>query len=270
MNIISHTLKGFEPLPEKIISRLQPGYNLLAESRLGGIILEVEDRERGPAILKIGKSRCAEDLRNEVARLNFLSGRLPVPEIFIFIEKNGCACLLISKLQGTAGHVSCGTYSIDNIIQRYAESLQRIHCLAVEDNSMPQAISKIFSCAEKMVSEKKINCVEFEKATSMTPVQLLNYLEKRMGDVRENIFTHGDYCLPNIILNTDTTSVIDWGQGAISNINRDFMSVELSIRMNFGEGYIKMFYDYYHGETPNPELIQYFLFLDQFEKYQME
>jgi len=270
MKTTVQVLEPFLPLPEKLASSFCGSINFMGKSRLGGIILEVKDIMHGDAILKIGKSRCAEDLRDEAAWIRLLSGFLPVPDVLYFGEENECAFLLLTKLPGVPGHLANSIYTIDDIIQRYANNLYRIHKLKIERKSLPQAVNKIFSYAAKLVEKDKIDSHNLEKSTGMNPIQLLNYIEKNMDRAQGDVFTHGDYCLPNMMLHEDKTFIIDWGQAALSNVNRDFMCVELSISMNFGEKYIKRFYEYYKGDTPNPELIKFYWLCEQFEKYETE
>jgi len=60
-----------------------------------------------------------------------------------------------------------------------------------------------------------------------------------LGDwrpVEEPVFTHGDYCLPNIIVNDGRLSgVIDWDYSGLADAYVDLVSCIWSIRYNFGE-----------------------------------
>ncbi|TFH13229.1 aminoglycoside 3'-phosphotransferase, partial [Candidatus Bathyarchaeota archaeon] len=54
--------------------------------------------------------------------------------------------------------------------------------------------------------------------------------------VENFVFTHGDYCLPNILIEDGVLSgVIDWDYAGLADPYVDFVSCMWSIRYNFGE-----------------------------------
>ena len=59
-------------------------------------------------------------------------------------------------------------------------------------------------------------------------------------------FTHGDYCLPNILIHEGRLSgIIDWGYAGIGDRYRDFVEVYYTIRRNLGTGWIPVFFEEY-------------------------
>jgi aminoglycoside phosphotransferase len=58
------------------------------------------------------------------------------------------------------------------------------------------------------------------------------------------VFTHGDYCLPNIIINEELGNVVgfvDLGRGGIADRYYDLALCLRSIQYNIGDGYSQVF-----------------------------
>ena len=75
-----------------------------------------------------------------------------------------------------------------------------------------------------------------EARASKTPEthRALNELENTMPD-EDLVFTHGDYCLPNIILEGGALSgVIDWDHAGLADPYVDLEACIWSIRYNYG------------------------------------
>jgi kanamycin kinase len=72
-------------------------------------------------------------------------------------------------------------------------------------------------------------------------------------------FTHGDFCLPNVLAEGDRiTGVIDWSLGGYGDYRMDLAAGSWSIRFNLGdEAYVKRFLDAY-GYTESPQSLAWF------------
>ena len=78
-------------------------------------------------------------------------------------------------------------------------------------------------------------------------------------------FTHGDYCLPNVIIRRGQVSgFVDWGRGGIGDRYRDIALAIRSIQYNLGPGFEQSFFDTYGLSSPNWAKIGYFMLLDEF------
>ncbi|HEX2619173.1 MAG TPA: phosphotransferase, partial [Phototrophicaceae bacterium] len=83
------------------------------------------------------------------------------------------------------------------------------------------------------------------------------------------VFTHGDYCTPNILINPETlttTGLIDWGRAGIADRYQDLALAARSIDYNFGVDWIAPFFEAYgisSSEVDETKVIFYKL-LDEF------
>ena len=78
------------------------------------------------------------------------------------------------------------------------------------------------------------------------------------------VFTHGDYCLPNILLQGECVSgFIDLDRAGISDRYNDLAIASRSIAYNLGPEYEQRFFLSYGVEHIDDEKIQYFRMMDE-------
>ncbi|MCM1991613.1 phosphotransferase [Oceanirhabdus seepicola] len=118
------------------------------------------------------------------------------------------------------------------------------------------------------VKNNMIDVEAFKKANDdKTPEVVLKYLLDKRSIFNADVFTHGDYCLPNIlIVDQNNYGFVDWSQGGIGDIYRDLSPFVKSITRNFGEMYSTIFLKHYgiDKDEVNIEKIVYYDLIDQF------
>ena len=73
---------AIKDLPQSLLDRVQHCTALESTlGRLGNQLIRLQDKEAGPAYLKIGSSVAGQDLVDEAGRLDWIGGRLPVPKV---------------------------------------------------------------------------------------------------------------------------------------------------------------------------------------------
>ncbi|SDP06533.1 Phosphotransferase enzyme family protein [Paenibacillus sp. yr247] len=79
------------------------------------------------------------------------------------------------------------------------------------------------------------------------------------------VFTHGDYCLPNIIINNGKVhGFIDWGRAGVADRYQDLALAIRSIKYNFGNEYIYAFLDNYGLTELDESKVIYYQLMDEF------
>ena len=172
-------------------------------------------------VLKIEKTGASAD--NEYAVLRWLEGKLPVPQVLAFERENGCNYLLMTKL---SGKMACDqTLGLSNIVKGLAVGLKMLWALNTE--GCPHQIT----AADKIREVKK----RMEKAKNTDCETLYAYLETHLP-ADELVFSHGDYCLPNVFLDGKTpVGFLDLGQAGIADRWQDIYWCVWSMRYNFCE-----------------------------------
>lgn len=257
-------------LPETFAKRLTPiEGNEGGVGRLGSSIYFVVDRIAGDAVLKIGQGYAGVDIANEATRLRWLHGKLSVPEALEYEREDDCSYLLMSCVPGVAAHEATKPNSPQEIVKRFAEALRKVHRISIDDCPFRNVIAGDLRTAAEIVAKHELDEPAFLDETGISPRLLLRKLTEQASQFGETTFTHGDYCLPNLMVAEDFTGLVDWGQAGISNPNRDFMTAETTITRNFGKDLIPLFYDYYGGPPPDRSAIEFFWLLDRYANHRL-
>jgi aminoglycoside phosphotransferase len=232
--------------------------------RLGSTIrrLRLNGREW---YLKEGEGEAAGDLVAEQRRLEWLQGRLPVPEVHRLPDGDDHTVrLLLSAVPGDPSQES--PESPGRVIKVLAGALRDIHALPVQDCPFRDTLRSELAEAERRVRLRKLDVDAFLASSGgLAPAKVLKWLHAKRGIIRETVFTHGDYCLPNVIVREGRLSgVIDWGIAGIADKHRDFMAVRESIEHNLGDVWVDRFFEAYGEPRPDEERVRYYTLLDRF------
>ena len=253
-------------LPPPLLARLDPS-SLFGQdhSRLGNRLLRVIDREAGPAYLKIGDGLAAIDLREEADRLEWIGDLLPVPHALHRDQSGDTTFLLITERPGIPLHECLKILPLEAVVEQFSVALRRIHSLPSEDCPFNKVLENELLESERRLRDGGLNESAFTQAAGATPAAVLEDLQRRRSIVRDLQFTHGDYCLPNVLLHDgEVSGILDWGIAGIADRHRDFMSIELTLRRNCGEEWIDRFYEFYGQDEVDAERVHYYWLLDQF------
>ena len=221
----------------------------------------------GPAVLKVGNGRAGEDILDESKRLVWLNTRLGAPEIISHESWRGHQYLMLSYRPGFSAHERADL-GAERVTALFASQLRSIHALPITQCPFVDVTNLELSNAVRALDEKRIDLGAFRLDVGMEAPAVLELLLGGRSGIVEDIFTHGDLCLPNLIIDDDRVSgVIDWGLAGVANRNRDFMSAELTIRRNFGEALIPVFYRAYGSSGGDASLVRYYWLLDRFSTH---
>jgi aminoglycoside 3'-phosphotransferase-2 len=102
------------------------------------------------------------------------------------------------------------------------------------------------------------------------PADLLEELIALIPDSEDLVFTHGDFCLPNIILQPSLqegfriAGFVDCGRAGIADRHQDIALAVRSISRNFGDEWIEPMLKAYGLAQPRPEKLFFYTLLDEF------
>jgi aminoglycoside phosphotransferase len=233
--------------------------------RLGTYIYRYAPADGGPGLyLKLARLDSEDNLGDELLRLEWLQFRLRVPEVVSYEEWDGWRGLLIRELSGRPA--SDPVFASDaRVIGAIAETLRQIHALDVTDCPFRGMLDWELDQAERRMCAGAFNRTAFLRhTTGRTPEEVLDELRANRHLARETVFTHGDFCMPNVMMDGWTPSgVLDWAQASVGDRSRDLMAMLGSIEMNCDAQWQDVFLEAY-GEDVDPERIRYFTLLDQF------
>ena len=209
--------------------------------------------------LKVGS-----DLRSERDRLSWLQGRFTAPRVEFYAEEGETGFLLLSELGGTPASDPEWSKKPESVIRAVAKTVRGIHEIAIDDCPFYCSVESLFSLASEAINSGRIKQSQLSsKYRHLTRAEILKMaLELRLPTERM-VVTHGDCCLPNILIDSNmATGVVDLGLAGISDPWRDLALVTRSIRRNLGEQWVREFFSAY-GEEMDETRIEFFSLLDQ-------
>lgn len=229
----------------------------------GNHIYVIKNIKNERYVLKVSKHGI--NLEPEYKRIIWINNRLPVPKIYNFLEINKKQYLLMSYIYGKPSFFPVFK-DRDRIIKLLASSLKLIHTIKTDDCPFDESIeSKLMRARENLIK----GTVSFDNidlsTTHKTPEEYYRDLLLNIPTNEEMVFTHGDYCLPNILVNNyELAGFVDLGLSGIGDKYQDLALCARSIRFNFGEEWIKPFFTYYGIEKVDTEKMFFFTILDEF------
>ena len=63
------------------------------------------------------------------------------------------------------------------------------------------------------------------------------------------MFVHGDYCLPNVLFDADSSHYLDVGEAGVGDRYIDIVAAIWSLRYNYGKGSLRNLLDGYGLQT---------------------
>ena len=216
--------------------------------------------------LKINTVGTGFNLENEKIILEWIGSKLPVPKVIYFSNQNGNEFLLQTEIKGKVAYEAKSSTQKRRNIRILAEGLKKIHELDYKDCPIKNSPEKFLKIGKERMLKGLVQTKEFDNRwNSLTPKSLYDQILRIKPSHFDYVFCHGDYCLPNIIINEGKLSgFIDWVYGGISDRYQDLAAVIWSIGFNFGEKWIKYFIQDYGLEELDYDRIKFHQMLSEF------
>ena len=207
--------------------------------------------------------------------MQWLSGRLPVPEVVAHEIMDGEDWLLMTRLKGLMLSDPAVMSRPALLLDCLAEALHRLWTTDTAGCPFTRTITDELNDAEKNVRTGAVDLSRCEPETFgpggfAGPEELLNWLRTN-EPVSEYVLTHGDFCLPNLFTDgKHFTGMIDLGDCGIADRWRDLSLGWRSLKHNsdghFGSVYPKIDPDDLFravGVPKDEERLRYYLLLDE-------
>lgn len=244
-------------------------YTLDGVGMSGARILCFEDM-----ILKIEPS--GEEVDHECQMMLWLKDRLPVPDVLCREEREGMNYLLMSRMSGEMACADKYYREPDELVRLLAEGLKILWQVDVRDCPYVNDVHNKLRLAEEQV---KNGLCDIENAEPETygedkfrrPEDLLQWLTEHQPE-EELIFSHGDFCLPNVFFEGGRVSgFIDLGNCGIADKYQDIALCYRSLEHNLNGKYGRKAVTGFRAERlfeeleiePDWEKIRYFILLDE-------
>ena len=259
-----------QSLPEEIRKHIEDRkYSIDDIGKSGSKILIFDD-----LVLKITDK--SSDDRDAALMMRWLDGKLPVPKVISFVEDDLHRYLLMTKIKGK---MSCDKYYMehpDKLIPLLAKAIKMLWSIDIKDCPVIKDLDSELPKAEYRVENGLVDISDAELDTFgengrfRDPSELLTWLRNNRPPY-EPVLSHGDLCLPNILIdNGDISGFIDMGNCGIADKWEDIAMCYRSLRHNFDGTYGKVYPGINPdllfkelGLEPNMEKIDYYILLDE-------
>lgn len=234
----------------------------------GTAIFRVTSAAGDARYLKIGEQATAAEVMAEAARLEWLAGRVPVPQVLHVSEAEGRAFLLTSAVPG---HVLCDpqvTRDLPRLVRLLAEGMRMLHGLDAATCPFDARLDVKVAAAQERVMRGEVDEHDFDDIRhGRTAESLFAELIATRPASEDLVFTHGDYCLPNILIDAERdaiTGFIDLGRAGVADRYQDLALAARSLTYNFGGEWVPLLFDTYGLDTVDHAKIAYYQLLDEF------
>ncbi len=206
------------------------------------------------------------ELETEYKNLLWLQGKLPVPRIIEWISENDTDFLLISDI---GGKMLCDDFYLKNpalAVSLLAEGINILRSFDIKDCPIRNDLSKKLKDAADNIRLNRIDRNDWEPGSEQfsSPQDLLDYLIINQPKDEELVFTHGDYCLPNIFADKDwLTGFIDTGRAGVADLWQDVALCIRSLRYNYKTNQYDDLLLKLIGIPLNEEKLNYYILLDE-------
>ncbi len=260
---IKHYEKVGAPLLSKDIAPFLRGYTFFRLVRNYPALTDVYRTIKTgyPTLfLKIGKG-----LNSEQKRLSWLKRKLLVHGVVAYSSLKKQDYLLLTEVPGLPADDKKWYTNIHSLVEILAEQVHVIHSLPPIDCPFYARLDTLMANAERIVRHQILDSRYLSEAYRHRTIDDLYSNLLHLHPANELIvFTHGDLCLPNILIQQGgSAGFVDWGMAGLSDPHRDFALLARSIRSNFGDKCVRLFFDAYGNEV-NEQKIEFYTLLDQF------
>ena len=204
--------------------------------------------------------------------LQFLKDKVPVPEILAYEEEEGISYCLMSALEGEMSCSAENLKDIRNTAVSLAGSLKKLWNTDITGCAFDESNAAKLRYARERIDAGLVDMDDLDESHRVfrSPDEIYDELV-RLSTFREDlVFTHGDYCLPNVFIKDGKlTGFLDLGKAGVADRWQDIALCIRSMRYNFRDHEEKdiqisvdMFLDEL-GMEMDEEKYEYYTLLDE-------
>ena len=217
-----------------------------------------------PEILKVSRQLGAE-LKRQHQALQWLEGKLPAPRPIAFEEDKAASALWMSRLDGEDASIWCQNEAPEKVAEACALALRRIHEFEWKDCPLSNRLDAKVELAIKRARQGQVEEYQLDDERKGLPVEKLVEQLAFRPLVEDLVFTHGDFCLPNLIFaDGELQGFVDWGRCGIADRYQDLALLLRSLKYNVGSEMRQVVADAYGISTWDGQKLAYYQLLDEF------
>lgn len=213
---------------------------------------------------------------NELQMLQWLNGKVKVPDIIEHTVENNHTYILMSRCDGDMACADAYMSRPIKQVELLAEILHKLWSIAIEGCPCSWLLDKRLNCAKQNVVSGKVDVADAQPDTFgrngfKDPEELLEWLIQNKPE-ETPVISHGDFCLPNIFVKDNRLrGLIDLGKCGIADPYQDIALCYRSLSNNYAGVYNGRKYPGFRDEMlfdalgikPDWERLKYYILLDE-------
>lgn len=225
-------------------------------------------------VLKIQER--SDETDNEVQVLEWLDGRVLAPRLIAQESRGDKSYLLMTRVQGKMACDECYMKDPKRLTDLLAQALKSLWQIDISDCPLRWTLDRKLEAARYNIENDLVDTENVEPDTYgpdgfENPAALLSWLIENKP-AEDLVFTHGDFCLPNIFITENgNAGFIDLGRAGLSDKWQDIAICYRSLRDNYSGKYGGEAYPGYEpdmlfeklGLVPDWGKIRYYILLDE-------
>jgi len=213
--------------------------------------------------LKVARLEWSPSIANEVDRMNWASEFLPVPTVLASGTNETVDWMVTGGLRGKdATHPELRS-DPERLVRVLAHGLKRFHEAPADGCPFDFRIDAALRIARDRVERDMIDPARdfHPEFSGLTVDKAVAELEHSRSSVEDLVVCHGDYCLPNVLIEGGrVTGYVDLGELGVADRWWDLAVATWSVTWNLGPGYEELFLSEY-GEELDPGRQRFFRLL---------
>lgn len=218
--------------------------------------------------LKISSSSYVKnEIRREIQVLNWLKPYMNVPEPIEVIEEGQSIYFLMTAIEGRNLAEALQTLGTEKCLQLGARFLKTLHTIPTDKCPFDRKLSVTLKLAKENLDAGLIDESDFDgDKKGLTGSAIYEKLRACRPATEDLVFTHGDYCFPNIIVSNDQISgVVDLSRAGVADRYQDIALFLRSFRSNISTPDLEYFVrEYGLKESLNFQKLDFYRALDEF------
>jgi aminoglycoside 3'-phosphotransferase I len=206
--------------------------------------------------LKYGHGDYAADVTDEAARLRWLVGRVPAPEVIGSADENDNAWLVMTAVAGQTAY---------QIVDALASFLRTFHQVPIADCPFDSGLELRLALARQRLEVGLVDSDDFdEERIGLSQQQVWDRMVALLPIANDLVVTHGDFSLDNPIFDREKLSgCVDVGRVGVADRYQDIAILWNSLG-EFGGALQQRFLESYGITELDCNKLQLHLMLDEF------
>ncbi|MCB5271066.1 MAG: aminoglycoside 3'-phosphotransferase [Candidatus Cloacimonetes bacterium] len=203
------------------------------------------------AFLKISRQGT---LSREMKMMSFMHSHNLAPAVLDYISEQGRDYLLSAALEGEDGIAERYLQHPVKLAEVFGASLRIIHSLPILDCPFPSRLAEMLAQSERNILRGYADKAIIKEDIKAAAERLMALKDSGLADV----IIHGDYCLPNIIMQDFClTGFIDLGTGGVGDRHYDLFWGIWTLQYNLKTAIYKdAFLDAYGRQDLDPDRLE--------------